>query len=66
MLDAGKRFWHNTGMDSKEQQMVTVKVEYPGKDHYFTCDRVAAEFLIAQFERNEWIVCTIMEQGESV
>ena len=46
--------------------MVTVKVEYPGKDFYYTCDREAAAWLIAQFERNEWITAKIVTGAEQV
>ncbi len=39
--------------------MVTVKIEYPGAVYHYTCDRVAAEFLVAQFKGQEWITATI-------
>jgi len=45
--------------------MVTVEVKYPGRNFYYTCDREAAAWLMAQFKDNEWIDCRILEPGES-
>ncbi len=41
--------------------MFTVKVNYPGQIHYFKCEsKASAEWLVAQFNRDEWAIAEIL------
>jgi len=46
--------------DIKATQPSTVEVHYPGKVFHYQCSKEAAEWLVAQFRNQEWIIAKIL------